>query len=327
VKVSYFYRSKGPGVYSVERLFRSIREHLPPEYETESFYCPLDSMRPDRILQNCREAKKHQGDLNHITGHNYYLAGALDGRKTLTTVLDLGNLRRLSGWRRSLFRYLQFSMPARKSRLLTAISQSTKDDLVKEVGVNPDKVRVVYVPVNEEFVPSPKPFNKSKPTVMLNGSVWNKNIPRQLQALEGIPCQVNLIGHPDDAIKEAITKSSLEVKVESGLTDAEVMLRFVNCDLVLFASLLEGFGMPIVEANAVGRAVITGDRTSMPEIAGNAAIIVDPTDVNAIRSAVLQVIEDDGRREELIEAGFRNVERFRAPKLAAEYAEIYREIV
>jgi glycosyltransferase involved in cell wall biosynthesis len=82
--------------------------------------------------------------------------------------------------------------------------------------------------------------------------------------------------------------------------------------------------MPIVEANAVGRVVVTSNLLSMPEVAGGAAHLVDPFDVSSIRSGILKVIEDDSYREALITKGFANRKRFDTRQIAQEYAEIYR---
>jgi glycosyltransferase involved in cell wall biosynthesis len=96
--------------------------------------------------------------------------------------------------------------------------------------------------------------------------------------------------------------------------------------MLLFASTYEGFGLPIIEAQAVGRPVITSDLCSMPEAAGGAACLVDPYDVAAIRQAVLRVMEDHEYRDDLIARGLVNVERFRASKVAAQYAQLYRTV-
>jgi glycosyltransferase involved in cell wall biosynthesis len=94
----------------------------------------------------------------------------------------------------------------------------------------------------------------------------------------------------------------------------------------MFASLYEGFGLPILEANAVGRPVITSKLYSMPEVGGNAACYVDPYDSADIRAAVSKLIEDSQYRDQLVVNGFRNVERFRPEVVATQYANLYRKL-
>jgi glycosyltransferase involved in cell wall biosynthesis len=97
--------------------------------------------------------------------------------------------------------------------------------------------------------------------------------------------------------------------------------------MVVFVSTYEGFGLPIVEANATGRPVITSNICSMPEIAGSAACLVDPSDCSSIRQGILRVMNDDGYRAGLVAMGFDNVKRFRASLIAAQYAELYHDIL
>jgi len=108
------------------------------------------------------------------------------------------------------------------------------------------------------------------------------------------------------------------------LTDDDLTEAYRRCDMLVFASLYEGFGLPILEAQATGRPVITSSFGAMKEAAGEGALFVDPYSVEAIRDAVLRVKNEPGLREELVRKGRENVEKFRAESVALKYAEIYR---
>jgi glycosyltransferase involved in cell wall biosynthesis len=110
------------------------------------------------------------------------------------------------------------------------------------------------------------------------------------------------------------------------LTDGELVEAYRCCDMVVFASLYEGFGLPILEAQAMGRPVITSNFGAMREAAGDGALLVDPYSVEAIREAVLRVKREPALREDLIAKGRANAERFRAEAVAERYAEIYRNL-
>jgi glycosyltransferase involved in cell wall biosynthesis len=110
------------------------------------------------------------------------------------------------------------------------------------------------------------------------------------------------------------------------LTDEELVAAYQRCDMVVFASLYEGFGLPILEAQATGRPVITSNFGAMREAAGDGALLVDPYSVDEIRAAILRIKNEPALREELVRKGRENVERFRAPVVAARYAELYRQI-
>jgi len=111
--------------------------------------------------------------------------------------------------------------------------------------------------------------------------------------------------------------------IDKRISDAEVADLYRECDIVSFASTLEGFGMPIIEANATGRVVVTSNISSMPEIAGNAAELVNPLEIESIRTGFLNVINNDQHREKLIENGFENVKRFDKKVIAKKYFELY----
>ena len=94
----------------------------------------------------------------------------------------------------------------------------------------------------------------------------------------------------------------------------------------MFASLYEGFGLPILEGQAVGRPVITSNLYSMPEVAGVGASFVDPYKIDEIATAVERIISDSDYRKNLIERGRDNVEKYSRHSVAVQYADIYRNI-
>jgi glycosyltransferase involved in cell wall biosynthesis len=110
------------------------------------------------------------------------------------------------------------------------------------------------------------------------------------------------------------------------LTDEELVAAYRRSDMVVFASLYEGFGLPILEAQAMGRPVITSNFGAMREAAGDGALLVDPYSVEEIRAAIMRIKNEPGLREELVCKGRENAEKFRADAIALKYAEIYRAV-
>jgi glycosyltransferase involved in cell wall biosynthesis len=99
-----------------------------------------------------------------------------------------------------------------------------------------------------------------------------------------------------------------------------------KADLVSFVSTYEGFGLPIIEAQATGRPVLTSGLHSMPEVAGDGAWFVDPFDVESIRSGFRALLGERTLRERLVAAGLRNVKRFDPRTVARQYSDLYREV-
>jgi glycosyltransferase involved in cell wall biosynthesis len=99
-----------------------------------------------------------------------------------------------------------------------------------------------------------------------------------------------------------------------------------EADMVTLISTKEGFGLPIVEAQATGRSVVTSSTSSMPEVAGEGAILVDPYSSRSIRDGIKTVIENSEYREAIIRKGFENIGRFSPEKIASQYASLYRKL-
>jgi len=326
IRVVHFQRKPGPRAFSIERIFRDVRLNLPDDIVCEPHISSFASRGFVPRLQAIVAARKSQGTVNHVTGDVHYLALGLNPKKTVLSIMDCGNLVRLRGWRRIVMRWIWFSWPIARSGVVTALSEATRRDLIELVGVAPEKIRVVYASLASEFVARSMPFNSVCPRILMIGTAPNKNLERMGQALQGLPCTIEIVGQPTEQQLNAFTSRGLDVKVWGSINDATVLSCYERCDLLMFASTLEGFGMPIVEAQAVGRPVVTSNCSAMPEAAGDGACLVDPFDPASIRSGVERVINDAAYRDELVRRGFVNAQRFSITKISSDYAAIYREV-
>jgi glycosyltransferase involved in cell wall biosynthesis len=133
------------------------------------------------------------------------------------------------------------------------------------------------------------------------------------------------VGKLNETQRAKLEQHRIEYSFVYNISDEEMVRKYEECDVLVFPSLYEGFGMPIVEANAVGRPVLTSNLSSMPEVAGNAACLVDPLDIRSIRHGLLKIIRDDSYRNQLIANGFENRKRFEANEIARQYAALYLE--
>ena len=152
----------------------------------------------------------------------------------------------------------------------------------------------------------------------------NKNIERSLVALQGIRCQLRVVAPSKDIDKTIFEKSGIDVSFASDLTDAEIIDEYVKCDIVNLPSLYEGFGMPIIEGQAIGRVVVTSNISPMKEIAGDGAVLVDPEDTNSMREGYIEAINNS---QKYIQQGLENVKRFDVSKIVKHYLELYHTII
>lgn len=322
--------------FSIERLFAEVRRHMPADCEVIS--CPASEASAGILprWRNLQHAARQEADIHHIVGDSHYLAFGLPPNKTVLTIHDCGALNRLMGWKRALLKYFWFSGPMRRAAVVTTISETSKDELRKWVGPLADKVLVVPDCVFEQFAYDPKPFNEVCPVVLQVGTKWNKNVERVIEAVAGTGCRLEIVGRLSEeqrakgagsgvSVKQCFSDSAGVAACELGrLTDEGIVEAYRRCDMVVFASLYEGFGLPILEAQASGRPVITSNFGAMREAAGEGALLVDPYSVEEIRAGILRIKRDPVLREELVRKGRENVERFRADAIALKYAQIYR---
>ena len=328
MRISFVSRRPIEGFYSLESYFERVRASLLKlGVEVAHHVSPYTSQGLLNRLRIVRFARRNQGDLVHITGDIQFAAFGTDPARTVVTVADCGRLHQLQGWRREVLRQFWFRLPLRRVAAITVISQAVKEDLLRWVPeLDPERIHVVPVSISPAFVYCPQPFNSQSPRILQVGTTANKNIPRLAQALRGIDCTLVVIGRLSSDLMSVLEEQGIRVENHCGIGEEEVIEQYRRADLVAFASTLEGFGMPILEAQSVGRPVVTSSVTSMPYVAGDGAVLVDPFSVASIRAGLLRVIEDGALRAELIERGRRNVRRFDSDSIATLYLDLYRSL-
>lgn len=327
MRVVFFHRQPGRERYSVEGLFSEIRRNMPPEVECVVAISRYESRGLFPRLYNIIEAFLKQGDVNHITGDVHFLTYLLSKKKTLLTILDCGFAQKPSPTKRYFLRLFWYIIPEKRVQLISVISQSAKDELLKHIRCKPEKIRIVPAGISPIFVFKDKDFNSEKPGILQVGTAPNKNLLRVIEALHGIPCHLDVVGKLSAEHKAALDKYKIAYSNSWNLSDEEMVRKYQESDMVVFVSTHEGFGLPILEANAVGRPVITSNISSMPEVAGDAACFVNPFDVASIRAGILQVINDKAYREQLIQNGHTNKLRYSLEISAKMYCDLYRELL
>jgi len=312
---------------SIEKAFKQIAANLSGEFEVDLQHVPYGNRFADTI-KNLLLFHKRPADLYHITGQIHYIALLFRPENTVLSIMDVRFLYRDNGPRRWLLKRLYVDWPVKRLRYITAISEKTKQEIVKYSGCSPDKVTVLDLPqVIEIDREPPRPFNSEKPVILQIGTMENKNIPNLARALNGLTCKLRVIGHMTDAQHGVLKENNLEYENAFDVSEEQLRDEYRSADLVSFCSTFEGFGLPIIEAQSMRKPVITSNLSPMIETSGGAAYLADPSDVSSIREGIEKIISDAEFREGLVRDGLENVKRFEPAAVARQYEEYYKRIL
>jgi glycosyltransferase involved in cell wall biosynthesis len=216
-----------------------------------------------------------------------------------------------------------FPLYARKADAIVTVSEYSKQDICNSYNISPEKVNVIYNGANpvfkslseEEIIKTRKEFAEGKPYFIFVGMLHpRKNIPRLLIAFDLFREQLNedfkmvIVGEKKfmtGEIEKAFSGMKFkEDVIFTGWLDPEILSRVMGSAVALtFVPLFEGFGIPLVEAMYSNIPILASNVTSVPEIAGDAALYADPLNIDEITKQMLFVVRDENLRKELIKRG------------------------
>ena len=227
-----------------------------------------------------------------------------------------------------------------------AISEATKDDLVRLFAVAPKRIHVIHPGIDHDLFNMSNSGDATRADVLLDrygitgrfllyvgDSEWRKNLHRVLQALALLDGDIKLLlvgkrAKGDVVLQGWIRELGLEERVVTPgyVADEDLPPLYGAAEVFIFPSLYEGFGLPVIEAMACGCPVITSNVSSMPEIAGDAALLVDPVNVEQIAETINKILNEKGLQSALSEKGVRRAAFFSWEKSAQETIALIRSI-
>lgn len=328
MKITYIFRPVSKE-RSIERVFVPIMEVLSKQgHEVETSVAKSCRFLPLFLLWNIiYYAFKSRKNLCHITGDIQFVGCLMNPNNTILTVHDLVLLKRddTPPWLRKLVLRFWYYYPLKRLKHITCISETTKQDLISFFPWIANKVCVIPNPVNTNFAYREKKFNKEKPVILHIGTRTNKNLERVVKALNGVSCHLRIIGKLAEKQIKLLTDNKIDYSNDIHISDEQIVKEYEEADIISFPSLFEGFGMPIIEGQTVGRPVVTSNQEPMKSVAGESAVLVSPTNIEDIKNAFLTLIENSEYRKKVIEAGLMNARLFRASNIASLYLEYYKD--
>jgi glycosyltransferase involved in cell wall biosynthesis len=322
-----------------------LTEHLPKTDHIEVCVIPARQLWTHRTLAH--EVMRRRPDVLFVPAHVIpFVLPASRLPASVVTVHDLGYhaFPETHTWWQRLLIEGGTRWSVRVAQRVIAVSQATANDLTALHHVPAQRIRVIYEAPAQTAIVTPdqaaavrQRYRLERPYTLFVGTIQpRKNVARLLQAYEWLyrntPVAWDLVfagapGWLSDGLYERAASMGLaqQVRFLGYIPDDDLPALLKGALFFSFPSLFEGFGLPVLEAQSYGVPVLTSNNSSLPEVAGDAALLVDPTDVDAIANAMLRLSQDEVLRQQLIEAGYANVRRFSWEKAAQETLAVLRE--
>src|SRR5262245_7737741 len=299
---------------------------------TNSFRFPIRAFYLHALLPHILNTV--QPDLCHYTN---FLAPITDDRPYVVTIHDMGLevLRDAHPLAKRLYTKRLIPRAARRAKLIITNSEFSKWEIVKYLGIPETAIRVTPLAASAQFVPT-SAAPPSDPYFLYVGNIEpRKNLERLIEAFARFSrkdYKLVVVGnrwYHAGAAEEKARSLGLNgrVKFMGYIPRADLPGLFSRATAFVYPSLLEGFGLPVVEAMACGTPVITSNNSSMREIAHGAAVLVDPRSVREITDALGRVAEDEGFRRLLSSSGLKRAAEFSWENTARLTLDAYREVV
>lgn len=342
----------GAGVYSWN-LYRQLKEipglvfcHYNHPQGSCDFYgregkertIPVGRYRAKPIFWHlCSQAYQHQDNV-HLLSQN--LSFLMPGKRRIVTCLDLIPLIMPSNplekvWRRVLYAGL------RKADHIISISQATKNDLARMYKIPPAKITPIRLGVSPEYHPLDKRECRKKLGLPEDGRIVlhvGTPAPRKnfSTVIEAFALAAKVIGgavlvkvgalSPKDKLLAERKGLGTRLIIRDSVRAEDLPLFYAGADVFVFPSLYEGFGLPVLEAMASGCPVITSNTTSLPEVAGDAGIMIDPTDQESLKNKIMELLENGKLSGELTQKGLLRAKTFNWKSTAENTLAVYKKV-
>ncbi len=323
------------------RLDRHLFSELPANFRLQGCDVPNYSLTEQFVIP--RLLKRKSIDLFHSMT---YSAPVFQPCKTVVTIHDLIPLvfPHHYRWRHALYYKHIVRRALQRAECILTVSDSSKRDLVRYFNLDPNKIVVAYNGVDDRFKPDPSGLSKKIVSELISTedsfilSVVNdkphKNYSALIMAFKKATahmqtsCKLVMVG-----IEKINESKNIPEEIMARLiclpkvTDDQLIALYQNAALFVLPTLYEGFCLPVLEAMACGTPVITSNVSSLPEVAGDAAILVNPDNIDELAEAIYNVLAFENLQKDLREKGIRRAKRFSWQETAQKTLKVYEEVM
>ena len=331
--------------YISQKNCRFVRLNTANAFLYEQYYLP-------------KAAAKNKIDVLHGTDNTIPCMLPLYRGKTVVTIHDVMFIRPLG---KSIlkptvkqrvvdaYNKLVVPMSAKKADRVITVSEYSRQDIIKHIKISEEKPAVIYEAADKKYrlIKNQKAIERVREKYKISGpyilmsaaSDLRKNTARTIEAFNIFN---NLTEYKYRLVITSISRKELmttnvekkikELNLEKYVTitdyvnEDEMALLYNGAFIFLFPSIWEGFGLQVLESFACGLPVVTSDNTSLKEVAGNAAVFIDPYSVEDIVKGLVELEKSEAKRKELIEKGFERLKSFSWKKAAEETLNVYRQV-
>ncbi len=310
----------------IENPFKNIRQIS----IYHNYFFPL------MLARNSFSQRFKDIDLFHFPSHQVCFYNNLL-KKSIITIHDLTPLIFPEFHKMNSAVYFKYGLKPilKKSKVILADSENTKQDIIKYYRIEDEKIHVVYLGIDNTFrklkMNNLSRFNlREKEYILFVGTLEpRKNIINMLKAYRTLQLKEKLVLISGPGWKnEELIKLCLETKnveIIGNKTQEELIALYNGAKFLLYPSFYEGFGLPLVEAMACGCPVITSNTSSMPEVVGKAGVLINPYKIEEIADAIKLLNEDDKLRRTLSKVGLIQAQKFTSENMARNTLKVYEE--
>ena len=314
--------------FSTENFYYNLFKNFKhKKIEIKFKICPLVSKGILNRIYLCIWAFFNQGNINHICGDINFISIFMSKKKTVNTFLDFYSMQRLKSLKKLIYKIFWIKIPFLKSESVITISNNTLRELNNYIDIKgKKKIYVIGISVSNNFKKKLKKKISKTPKILVVGTSINKNILNIITSLKNIYCELILVGQLNDQIINELNLNNIKYRNLVSIKMKKLIYEYYNSDILLFPSNYEGFGVPILEAQTIGRPVITSNLEPMISIAGEGAFFVNPKKPKEISEAIKTIIKNEKLRLSKINKGFINVKRYKNSIILNEHLKVYKEV-